>query len=173
MKLYLLAAASALTSFVSAQGDGVPACAQPCVVKFTSGGGSSIAGCNRIDVACICSNKSFINDIACCLSDQCSKPEQDKAVTYALALCKANQVQDLPTSVSCNTAAPTATGTGSPTKPSAPTITGSPTKSTPTGANAAGATGSGKSSSAFAAPTHAAGLGAGVLGGLAAVLALL
>ncbi|KAL2072531.1 hypothetical protein VTL71DRAFT_11874 [Oculimacula yallundae] len=172
MKLYLLIIASALASLTNAQGEGVPSCATPCVNQFTTGGGNAIAGCNRLDAACICSNKSFLSDIACCLVDKCSVADQQKATNYALAFCQANQVTGLPTAVSC---ASTITSTGMPssTNNAAATITsGSATSSV--AANGASTTGSGTTSApANAAPTNAAGVGAGILGGLAAVVALL
>ncbi|KAG4430433.1 hypothetical protein IFR05_014088 [Cadophora sp. M221] len=176
MKFSLLAVASALASLASAQvSGGVPSCAQPCVNQFTTGGGSEIAGCNRIDVACICSNKDFLSNIACCLVDKCSVEDQQKATDYALAFCKANQVTGLPTAVSC---ASTASSTGVPTSTnSAATITsgGSSTTSTSSiAANAASTTSSGTASTPTnAAPTNAAGVGARIIGGLAAVVALL
>ncbi|KAH7364193.1 hypothetical protein BKA65DRAFT_131739 [Rhexocercosporidium sp. MPI-PUGE-AT-0058] len=172
MKFSLLAVASALASLTCAQvSGGVPSCAQPCVNQFTTGGGSEIAGCNRIDVACICSNKDFLSNIACCLVDKCSVADQQKATEYALAFCKANQVTGLPTAVSCASTA--TTGLPSSTNPAGPAITATGS-STSVAANVASTTRAGTTSTPLnAAPTNAAGLGAGIIGGLAAVVALL
>ncbi|KAH7417307.1 hypothetical protein BKA64DRAFT_769230 [Cadophora sp. MPI-SDFR-AT-0126] len=182
MKLILtiLAVASALVSLTIAQGVSgtLPSCAQPCVNQFTSAGGSEIAGCNRIDVACICSNKDFLSGIACCLVDKCNVEDQQKATDYALAFCRANQVTGLPTAVSCISTATASTGTPTSTGSAAATITSSgssPTSSASSvGANAASTTSSGTTSAPTnAAPTNAARVGAGIMGGLAAVVALL
>ncbi|KAK0119181.1 hypothetical protein ONS95_008038 [Cadophora gregata] len=169
LTLTLLTVASALVSLISAQGvtGGVPACAQPCINQFTSNGGSTIAGCNRIDATCICANKDFLGGIACCLVDKCNLDDQKAATEYALAFCKANQVTGLPTAVSCASTATASTGNPTATGSAAATITSS-------GANAASTTASGTTSApANAAPTNAARLGAGIMGGLVAVVALM
>merc|ERR1712093_448198 len=173
----LLAVASALVSLTIAQGvsGSIPSCAQPCLNQFTSNGGSTIAGCNRIDAACICSNKDFLSGIACCLVDKCNAEDQQAATDYALAFCKANQVTGLPTAVSC--AATASTGTPPSTGSAAATITNngsSTTSGTSIDANAASTTSSGTTSTPTnAAPTNAARVGAGIMGGLAAFVALL
>ncbi|KAL5320941.1 hypothetical protein ACEPPN_011751 [Leptodophora sp. 'Broadleaf-Isolate-01'] len=170
MKFSLLAVASALACLASAQvSGGVPSCA------FTTAGGSEIAGCNRIDAACICSNKDFLSNIACCLVDKCNVEDQQKATDYALAFCRANQVTGLPTAVSCASTASTGMPTSTNSSPATITSGGSSTTSTGSiAANAASTTTSGTASTPTnAAPTNAAGVGAGIIGGLAAVVALL
>jgi len=150
---------------------------QPCLNQFTSNGGSTIAGCNRIDAACICSNKDFLSGIACCLVDKCNAEDQQAATDYALAFCKANQVTGLPTAVSCASTATASTGTPTSTGSAAATITNngsSTTSGTSIDANAASTTSSGTTSTPTnAAPTNAARVGAGIMGGLAAFVALL
>ncbi|KAH6608614.1 hypothetical protein Trco_001960 [Trichoderma cornu-damae] len=56
-----------------------------CVTKFTTG--TSIAGCQQLDIGCICKNADFLNGIACCLSTSCDKASQDQAVQYAKQIC--------------------------------------------------------------------------------------
>ncbi|KAM0287689.1 hypothetical protein ACHAQH_000219 [Verticillium albo-atrum] len=98
----------ALVGLVAAQSTGdLPRCAQPCVIAATTGG--NIGGCGQFDVECICSNKSFLDDMACCLADSCSQQEQQAAVDFAKRLCRGSGVTDLPDSVVCSTAASTAT----------------------------------------------------------------
>ncbi|KAF8863363.1 hypothetical protein BDZ45DRAFT_119052 [Acephala macrosclerotiorum] len=171
-------------SFVAAQTfNGLPSCATTCLTAFESG--SSIAGCNSIDIACICSNTSFLSSIACCLAAQCSLADQQAATTYALNLCKANAVTNLPTAVSCTSTA-TSGSTGSAatqattTSPFSSGSSGASTGSTSTANVTSHASSSTTSSSAAAATQtkNAAlqiipGAGARILGGLAAVAAFL
>ncbi|CZR50689.1 uncharacterized protein PAC_00563 [Phialocephala subalpina] len=163
--------------------NGLPSCATSCLTNYESS--SSIAGCNSIDIACICSNTSFLSGIACCLAAQCSAADQQAAVTYALNLCKANQVTNLPTAVSCTstatsgstgsaatqatTTSPSSSGSTATSKgsTSAASVTSHASSST-TSSNAAAAT-----QTTNAAPQIIPGAGAGILGGLAAVAAFL
>ncbi|PHH72076.1 hypothetical protein CDD80_4802 [Ophiocordyceps camponoti-rufipedis] len=81
---------------------GMPACAKDCVSKYM--GGSSVAGCQPADIACVCKNKDFLNNIACCLSQACKPEDQDKTISFAKQLCNAAGVQ-VPDKVECNKAA--------------------------------------------------------------------
>ncbi|RAL63131.1 hypothetical protein DID88_004213 [Monilinia fructigena] len=74
-----------LAGLTSAQ-NGLPTCAQSCVTQYTSG--SQIAGCANLDIACICSNDSFLSGIACCLAAACEAADEQIAVAYAQNLCK-------------------------------------------------------------------------------------
>jgi hypothetical protein len=71
----------ALAGTAVAQGGGfnLPTCANECATKFLQGG---IGDCGR-DVKCICSNETFLGEIACCLTDVCSEEDQKKAVAAA------------------------------------------------------------------------------------------
>ncbi|XP_044724667.1 CFEM domain-containing protein [Hirsutella rhossiliensis] len=81
-----------------AQLDQIPKCARDCVSKSMTG--SSLGGCKLADIACICKNDDFLNNIACCLADVCSKEDQDKTVQSAKQLCNASNVQ-VPDKVEC------------------------------------------------------------------------
>lgn len=142
---------------------------QPCVAKFTTG--STIAGCNGPDVTCICSNKDFLNNIACCLVGVCNQADQDAATLYAHQICAANGVTNLPASVVCSSSATSSTSTATGTNAvSAATTSGTSTTTT------AGTSASSSSPTATknAGPhNNVAGIGAGILGGLAAVMGAL
>jgi hypothetical protein len=138
---------------------------QPCLTKYITSGG--IAGCNSLDVTCICSNQSFLGDVACCLAASCDAADQQSATTFADQLCKANGVT-VPTAVSCtSTAASTGTSAGSQSSTSASVA--APTSSTPSTTSSSATT----KSTSNASPQNVAGLGVGILGGLAAAAALL
>ncbi|KAF9761912.1 hypothetical protein IL306_003632 [Fusarium sp. DS 682] len=104
-----------LAGLVAAQQEKLPKCAQPCVDKYTTGGG--VAGCGQLDVKCICSNKDFLSGIACCLEDKCDSASKETAVKYAKQICSTAGVNDLPDQVTCNnnTASGSASGTTTPT----------------------------------------------------------
>ncbi|AEO55517.1 hypothetical protein MYCTH_2299445 [Thermothelomyces thermophilus ATCC 42464] len=162
----------ALAGAVVAQdGLGLPECAQSCASSFLAGG---IGNCGR-DVKCICQEKSFLSDIACCLAGDCSAQDQAQAVSVAANLCRGVGVTDLPSSVSCATASTSATGSAAsaPTTGSASTTaSGSGTTFGPTNTATAAATEtSTQSSNLGPRPTAAAGLGA--IGGIIAAVALL
>ena len=140
------------------------------MAKFTSG--SSIAGCNGVDVACICANKDFLSNIACCLASVCDEADQEAATTYAHQICASNGVTNLPPSVSCAssvTSSITTTGsttTGSSTASSVAANSATTTSSTPASSSSPAATKN-------AGPHNIAGVGAGVLGGMAAIMGAL
>ncbi|KEY74087.1 hypothetical protein S7711_05339 [Stachybotrys chartarum IBT 7711] len=70
----------------------------PCVNQFTSG--QQIAGCQQLDIACICGNENFLSDIACCVADTCDEAGQEAAVEYARQICSAQGI-DTPEDVVC------------------------------------------------------------------------
>jgi hypothetical protein len=154
---------------------------KPCVSDFTSG--SQIAGCNSVDITCICSNKNFLSDIACCLVNVCSVADQQAATEYAQTLCRTNGVTNLPSAVSCastatqsSTAAPsgsTATSGTSTTTTSTSATGSAATHSTTTSGTATGASSSTPAATKNAGPQNVAGVGAGILGGLVAAAALM
>ncbi|PQE10110.1 CFEM domain-containing protein [Rutstroemia sp. NJR-2017a BVV2] len=198
---FILAVTAALAGLTSAQ-DGLPSCAKTCTTKFTSPSGGTIGGCKSLDIPCICSSPTFLSDIACCLTDQCNAADQATAVLFAQNICKASGVTNLPSAVTCaSSAAPTSSSTAASDSSAAATgatttaTTASGSSSSPTASGGSGSsavagsatsktgagssTSSSKASAATAAPSSNAGhqketgFGAGVLGGLAAVVALL
>ncbi|KAF4581032.1 cell wall protein [Ophiocordyceps camponoti-floridani] len=105
---------------------GMPACAKDCVSKYM--GGSSVAGCQAADIACVCKNKDFLNNIACCLSKACKPEDQDKTISFAKQLCNAAGVQ-VPDKVECNKEAATsasASSSSSSSSSSATSLSASP-----------------------------------------------
>ncbi|KIH93672.1 hypothetical protein SPBR_04446 [Sporothrix brasiliensis 5110] len=176
----------ALAGLAAAQFAQLPTCAQSCANKFLTGG---IGNCGS-DAKCICSDKSFLSDIACCLAAPggCDAADQSSAVVFASQLCAAQGVT-VPSAVTCTS---TAGGSGSGTVATATTTTGSgtptetsgaaaskteSTSTTATGATTSPATtaaaGTTSSKSTNYAPRESAGVGAGLLGGVVAALALL
>ncbi|KAL2256089.1 hypothetical protein VTK26DRAFT_2200 [Humicola hyalothermophila] len=169
MKLPTALFSLALAGAAVAQGiPGLPSCAEGCADQFLQNG---IGNCGT-NPKCICENKDFLGSIACCLVGVCDEEAQTSAVAFASSFCRAMQVTDLPTAVSCTTGnaaqttpatAQTTGGTGAGTAPT-PTPTGNAdadsqeTDASPT-------------SNLGPRPTAAAGLGA--IGGLVAAVALL
>ncbi|PTB39517.1 uncharacterized protein TrAFT101_007704 [Trichoderma asperellum] len=86
---------------------GLPSCATGCVTKFTTG--TAIGGCQQLDIGCICKNADFLNGIACCLADACSKSDQDKAVSFAQQICSSAGVST-PDQVVCKDSSSSQTG---------------------------------------------------------------
>ncbi|PWY76196.1 hypothetical protein BO70DRAFT_90859 [Aspergillus heteromorphus CBS 117.55] len=81
---------------VVAQGmESLPACARDCATN------SIPKTCKAIDVNCICSDKSFITGISCCVANACSQQDQQSALTFAQQICGGAGVTDLPQSASC------------------------------------------------------------------------
>ncbi|KAJ5408339.1 hypothetical protein N7509_002222 [Penicillium cosmopolitanum] len=162
MKLsQLTLALAALLSTVVAQGLGdLPDCARSCATDAIP------ASCG-IDVKCICTTKSFLSDISCCVADKCSKDDQETTLKVAKSICARGGVTDVPSSVVCSTGASASTGTktGTETKTGTTTGTGTAatadttkdstmtgTKTTATGTHASG-TGSSTAASTSAAHT--------------------
>ncbi|RDA85378.1 hypothetical protein CP532_6402 [Ophiocordyceps camponoti-leonardi (nom. inval.)] len=77
---------------------GLPACAKDCVSKNMSGSG--VGGCPSTDIGCICKNKDFLNNIACCLDKACQPDDQKKTIAFAKQLCSAAGAQ-VPDKVEC------------------------------------------------------------------------
>lgn len=180
MKYISIVAITAVLAGLTSAQNGLPTCAQSCVTRYTSG--SEIGGCTNLDVACICSNSSFLSGIACCLADACEAADEATAVAYAQNLCRTAGVTNLPSAVSCaSTASSTASGaSSSATGASSSTTSGSAGATTTSGtstASGAGVSGSstGTSPSASASAADNAGLqkeigGAALFGGLAAAM---
>ncbi|KAL8371640.1 hypothetical protein RB595_001439 [Gaeumannomyces hyphopodioides] len=160
MKTSAVLAALALAVATNAQTAGdLPKCAQDCANQFLLSG---IGNCGR-DPKCICSNKTFISDISCCLAKPggCSEDDQKKAIAFAAQLCQANGVT-VPNQVVCNSNnANNATSTG----------TGGGSGSAATSGSGGAAAGATSSSRAWAAPRQTGAVG--LLGGLAAAAVLL
>jgi protein phosphatase methylesterase 1 len=89
---------------------------QQCVLQFTTG--DAIAGCNGLAAGCICANKSFLDNIACCLAGACNQADQDAAVKYAKQICTANGVT-VPDQVVCSNSTSPSTTSASSTSASA------------------------------------------------------
>ncbi|XWX00204.1 hypothetical protein V2A60_008224 [Cordyceps javanica] len=155
---FIIALVAAATSLVAAQNNplnDIPKCAQDCVGKFLSG--SSIAGCSLLDYKCVCSNKEFLNEIACCLAPVCDDKGKSDTIALANKLCKAFDV-DLPTAVTCNTAAtatPTSTGSSGSASATSSSDAGKTTSAASSGNQSAAASSTSKPN---AAPTNMAGL---------------
>ncbi|KAL7786222.1 hypothetical protein V8C37DRAFT_392934 [Trichoderma ceciliae] len=120
---------------LAAAQDGIPSCATGCITKFTTG--TSIAGCQQLDVGCICKNADFINDIACCLSSACDKAGQDQAVDYAKQICSSSGVST-PDQVVCKENSSSQSETAASDTSASPATTGS--SSTPATSDSASKT---------------------------------
>ncbi|KAM7216944.1 hypothetical protein V8F06_007707 [Rhypophila decipiens] len=175
MKALALLLTSVFVSSVAAQGtNGLPDCAKSCADGFLRNG---IGSCGT-DVKCICEDKNFLGDIACCLKGTCPDAEQTSAVAYASTLCVAFGVTDLPTAVSCaasSTSKP-ASNTASPTDAApTPTATGEDTP-TATGGNTATPNAAGTTSTTATGnygPRQTAQAGLGAIGGIIAAAMIL
>ncbi|CAK7236184.1 hypothetical protein SCUCBS95973_009521 [Sporothrix curviconia] len=178
----------ALAGLAAAQFSQLPTCAQNCANKFLTGG---IGNCGS-DAKCICSDKDFLSDIACCLAapGACDTADQSSAVVFASQLCAAQGITGLPSAVTCTSTASgstgsaaaatttsgtaantgsTGTGTAAATGSTTSTTTGTTTAAAATGTDAAATT---SSSTSNPAPRESAGV-AGLIGGVVAALAML
>lgn len=142
-------------SLVAAQ-NGLPTCAESCVSNFTTG--QEIGGCNSLDIKCICSQQTFLSDIACCLAGACDAADQQTAIGYAQNICGTAGVT-VPSSVVCTA---NATTTGNASTSATASATKSTTSSTTTTTANAGSSAAGLVSTS-----------ASVLGALLAALAFL
>jgi hypothetical protein len=161
---------------------------QTCAAGFTTPG--LVAGCPLANVACICSNSTFISSISCCLVAHCDQADQVQAIGFADQLCS-NYGVTVPTAVICLTGSSTATAstsTGSSTT-TARTSTSASSNLTMTNTaftttkastitSTASTTSTKVSSSASTVSTggaaqNRAGVGVGFAGGLLAALAFL
>lgn len=55
---------------LSASIPGLPTCAGNCL-------GNSFGSCTQLDVKCICSDTSLIQNLACCVSKACNAADQE------------------------------------------------------------------------------------------------
>ncbi|KAJ5650077.1 Cell wall protein TIR3 [Penicillium longicatenatum] len=108
MKLTQTILALAIASVANAQLSSLPKCAQSCATNAIP------ASCG-VDVACICDNKSFLGDIACCIAGKCTEAEQEETLKAAKGICSAGGVTDLPSTVACTTGASSTTASGTST----------------------------------------------------------
>ncbi|CDM35011.1 hypothetical protein DTO013E5_3093 [Penicillium roqueforti] len=96
MKFTITFALAALLSTAAAQGLGdLPDCSKTCAT------GSIPQSCG-IDFKCICESKSFLDDVACCIADKCSKADQETTIKVAKSICARGGVTDLPAEVVCS-----------------------------------------------------------------------
>ncbi|PNS17704.1 GPI-anchored CFEM domain protein [Sphaceloma murrayae] len=137
---------------------GLPSCAGTCVT-------SDFGGCGPLDIKCICSNKSLIDGLACCVSTTCNAQEQGNVISFANSFCGSYSVSDLPQAATCAPGAastPTAaasastTATGSSASVTATTTGASSSAAATTGTNAAASTSSSSSSSSSPSSSAAA-----------------
>ncbi|KAL2864588.1 CFEM domain-containing protein [Aspergillus lucknowensis] len=117
MKLHSLALAlAACLSSAAAQGmAGLPSCAQECAT------GAIPKECSLIDVECICKTKSFVADMACCVSKSCEAGDQDAALDFANGICGGAGVSDLPQTATCASDSTTTTTASEPSETAATT----------------------------------------------------
>ncbi|KAK1138891.1 hypothetical protein N8T08_001680 [Aspergillus melleus] len=136
MKLQFVSLAlAACLSTAAAQGlDSLPSCAKDCATDAIPD------HCGMIDVGCICSDKSFLTSISCCVSKKCSEDDQKTVIQFANQICSGAGVKDLPKSASC------ANGASSATESSSDTSTGSPSSTTTGKSSDASTTGASKAS---------------------------
>ncbi|KAB8070223.1 hypothetical protein BDV29DRAFT_37518 [Aspergillus leporis] len=130
-------------STVAAQGlNSLPDCAKDCAT------GSIPKQCKTIDISCICGDKSFINNVSCCVANKCSKDQQDAVIKFATQICSGAGINDLPKSASCasgsSSATETSSGSSSTSNQSSTTATGTNTKTshTTTSGSSSGSTSS-------------------------------
>ncbi|KAJ5911293.1 Cell wall protein TIR3 [Penicillium subrubescens] len=147
-------AAAALLVTVSAQGlDALPDCSKSCAT-------SSIPASCGLNVQCICADKSFLSNIACCVADKCSQADQETTLQVAKGICSRGGVTDLPSTISCASSAGSSSGSVAATGTSSGTSTGSSTQTT-TGSSQATGTNTTLSGSVSATKTGASTTGTG------------
>ncbi|KAF2245362.1 hypothetical protein BU26DRAFT_521836 [Trematosphaeria pertusa] len=95
----------------------LPACSQACF-------GDDFGGCSSLDVACICANSAFINQVVSCAAASCSSEDLATTINFLEDLCQASGITlDLPATLTVQTsiqslgATTTATGTTAPSAP--------------------------------------------------------
>ncbi|OBT76204.1 hypothetical protein VF21_05033 [Pseudogymnoascus sp. 05NY08] len=169
MRASAVIALAAFISVASAAG-GLPPCAKPCVDQFTTG--SSIAGCNSLNTNCICSNKDFLSNIACCLLDKCDEAGRNSAIAYAKTICAtADPPVQVPDQVVCNSSSSSSKATAAAT--TGGSTTGGTTQAPTTGTTSTPTSAAQTSSSSGAAMVNMGSSGMGLAGGFAAALVLL
>jgi hypothetical protein len=105
------AVAAVILGLVAAKSSNIPSCAQDCISQYTSGG-NPIGNCTGPDVACICRNSTFINQVSCCVDGSCDSSDRDNAINYARGVCSAAGVFISNDDARCNAANATTTGGG-------------------------------------------------------------
>ncbi|CAK1367840.1 uncharacterized protein RHO25_012946 [Cercospora beticola] len=90
--LFTLLASVAL-ALAQTQMPGLPECAQGCITDS--------CGCNQVDLACICSNTQLIDNLSCCVSENCDQSGQDEVFIYVDVLCDSYGGTTLPTDATC------------------------------------------------------------------------
>ncbi|KAH9826141.1 GPI-anchored CFEM domain protein [Teratosphaeria destructans] len=153
MRTFTLGLVAALASVVcGADVPGLPACAASCVTNFGS--------CNQLDVKCICSSKTLIADLACCVSKVCDAAAQASTITFANALCQGQGVNDLPQTATCASTAASATAPASTPSSAANSTSNDTSAATPSSAamvmSSAAASGTATSKPTTTATTTAA-----------------
>lgn len=85
MRAVSVAIATVLVGLASAQTGnlGIPSCANSCIGSFGK--------CGGFDAQCICTDKSLIANLACCVSVSCDKADQDSERNNAI-LCATSLV---------------------------------------------------------------------------------
>ncbi|QSS48999.1 CFEM domain-containing protein [Histoplasma capsulatum var. duboisii H88] len=172
MRLAISAAvATSFVALVAGQIADLPECARNCAFPAMP------PECG-VNPKCICSAKSFIDAMTCCVAKSCNPDEQQKASAIANKVCSAAGINDLPESASCNSASASATATASITGTLTGTAIIEPTGTTasasqkaPTGSTTPSSSPS--TTGATASQTPGAGSRAGVAAGLGVGAALL
>ncbi|KAI9779887.1 MAG: hypothetical protein M1816_003312 [Peltula sp. TS41687] len=130
----------------------LPKCAQGCV-----GSSVSVPGCQSFDIRCICSNRDWLQGVACCLAKACSSEEQANAVKFAGSFCATAGVT-VPNQVTCPSAA-----AGSSSAASQSTASSSPSSESAT-SSAAPASSSSSSAGGYVMPAGNATTGGAATG---------
>ncbi|KJY02068.1 hypothetical protein TI39_contig262g00023 [Zymoseptoria brevis] len=168
-----------LASTALAQGtQGLPPCAAECVNEKQNGQ-QGYGGCTSLDIKCICTQGTFIADLACCVSTKCDAAGQEATIQFANAICGSeNAAGALPTTATCASAA-ASTGTAAATMSmSMGSMTAGETMSMGTMTSAPAASGTsgaaaGTTKSAAADMLNVQGVGAGIAAGIVALVAAL
>ncbi|KAG9234826.1 hypothetical protein BJ875DRAFT_483846 [Amylocarpus encephaloides] len=95
----------------------LPPCAKACAIPYFSSSYGEFANCNVRDVACVCTNKSFISDISCCIAQSCSAEDQETTYDFANNLCSQVVIPGtppLPSSASCSSSSTSEPSTSTP-----------------------------------------------------------
>ncbi|KAK3318020.1 hypothetical protein B0H66DRAFT_602621 [Apodospora peruviana] len=151
MKITAIFVSLMFAGFAAAQ---LPTCATNCVNQLQKNG-----KCGPTDGACICADKNYLGDIACCLVGDCEKADQSSAVSFASQICVGFGVTTLPTAVSCTTTGVSSTSTG--------------TGTTTTTSSASAQTAATTTSSGNFGPRQTAHAGLGAIGGIVAAAIML
>ncbi|KAH8685562.1 hypothetical protein BGZ60DRAFT_522852 [Tricladium varicosporioides] len=152
----LLLAVSAFTAAQDLPAE-LPDCGKACANLYFTSNSTMFANCATKDVACICTNKTFIDLISCCIFSNCNAADQQTVVDFATNLCDQVVISgtpSLPTSASCpqQTEEPDPETTTSSMSTST-TITTPPATATPTPVVTPAPYSSSSTSSALAKPS--------------------